>query len=84
MKPTAVTLSSSRSIFLCRWLNGDLPVVNAKTKTDAIEPLDELGNAEPAWLTRMTDCIFDFGLADDGRIEPVALSKLSKHNVINM
>jgi len=36
-------------------------VVNAKTKDDAIELLDECGNAEQAFITRMADCMFDFG-----------------------
>ena len=31
--------------------------------------LDEWGNAERASLTRMTDCMFDFRLSDDGQIE---------------
>ena len=31
--------------------------------------LDEWGNAEQASLTRMSDCMFDFRLSDDGQIE---------------
>ena len=47
-------------IYLCRWPNDEFSIVNAKTKDDAIELLDEWGNAEQASLTRMTDCMFDF------------------------
>ena len=54
------------AIYLCRWPNGEFSIVNAKTKDDAIELLDEWGNAEQASLTRMTDCMFDFRLSDDG------------------
>jgi hypothetical protein len=57
------------AIYLCRWPNGDFSIVNAKTKDDAIELLDEWGNAEQAFLTRMADCMFDFRLGDDGQIE---------------
>ena len=57
------------AIYLCRWPNGEFSIVNAKTKDDAIELLDEWGNAEQASLTRMTDCMFDFRLNDDGKIE---------------
>jgi hypothetical protein len=54
--------------YLCRWPNGDFSIVNAKNKGDAIEMLDEWGNAEEAILTPLTDCMFDFSLRDDGRI----------------
>jgi hypothetical protein len=57
------------AIYLCRWPNGDFSIVSAKTKTDAIELLDEWGNAEQASLSRMADCMFDFRLGDDGQIE---------------
>jgi hypothetical protein len=55
--------------YLCRWPNGDFSVVSARTKSDAIELLDEWGNAEQASLTRMADCMFDFRLDDEGQIE---------------
>jgi len=57
------------AIYLCRWPNGEFSVVSAKTKSDAIELLDEWGNAEQASLTRMPDCMLDFRLDDDGQIE---------------
>ena len=55
--------------FLCRWPNGDCSVVSARTKGDAIELLDEWGNAEEASVARMADCMFDFKLRDDGQLE---------------
>jgi hypothetical protein len=57
------------AIYLCRWPNGDFSVVSAKIKSDAIELLDEWGNAEQASLTLMGDCMFDFRLNDSGEIE---------------
>src|SRR5260370_23557213 len=57
------------AIYLCRWANGEFSIVNAKTKVEAIELLDEWGNAEQAFLVRLTDCMFDFRLGDDGQIE---------------
>ena len=57
------------AIYLCRWPNGDFSIVSAKTKSDAIELLDEWGNAEQASLTVMGDCMFDFRLNDSGEIE---------------
>jgi hypothetical protein len=57
------------AMFLCRWPNGEFSIVNAATKNDAIELLDEWGNAEQASVKRMPDCMFDFRLRDDGGIE---------------
>jgi hypothetical protein len=57
------------AIYLCRWPNGDFSIVNAKSKDNAIEMLDEWGNAEQAFISRMADCMLDFRLGDNGRIE---------------
>ena len=57
------------AMYLCRWPNGEFSIVSAATKDDAIILLDEWGNAEQAFLTRITDCMFDFRLGDDGQIE---------------
>ena len=70
------------AIYLCRWPNGDFSVVNAKTKNEAIEMLDEWGNAERAIVSRMTDCMFDFRLGDDGRFELVDVGECTRDSVI--
>jgi hypothetical protein len=57
------------AIFLCRWPNGEFSILSTKTKADAIDLLDEWGNAEQALLSRITDCMFDFRLRDNGQIE---------------
>lgn len=69
------------AIYLCRWPNGEFSIVNARTKSDAIALLDEWGNAEQAFLSRMTDCMFDFRLADDGQIELADIDE-STHDCI--
>jgi hypothetical protein len=66
------------AIFLCRWPNGEFSIVNARTKGDAIEMLDEWGNAEQAFLTRITDCMFDFRLTDEGQIELANISEYTE------
>ena len=63
-------------VFLCRWPNGEFSIVSAATKSDAIEMLDEWGNAEAAVLMRMPACMFDFRLNDRGEIE---LSQISQY-----
>jgi hypothetical protein len=70
------------AIYLCRWPNGDFSIVNAKTKNEAIELLDEWGNAERAIVSRMTDCMFDFRLADDGGFELVEVGEGTREGVI--
>jgi hypothetical protein len=57
------------AIFICRWPNGEFSIVAARTKSDAIELLDEWGNAEQASLKQMPECMFDFRLDDRGQIE---------------
>jgi hypothetical protein len=56
-------------IYLCRWPNGEFSIVSASNRTEAIEQLDEWGNAEQAELSRIGSCMFDFRLSDDGDIE---------------
>jgi hypothetical protein len=70
------------AIYLCRWPNGEFSIVSAKTKDEAIELLDEWGNAEQAILTRMTDCMFDFRLNDEGRIELANISEYTEERIM--
>jgi hypothetical protein len=58
------------SIFLCRWPNGSFSIVNASSKADAVELLDEFGNTDGgAAITRMPECLADFKLNDKGEFE---------------
>lgn len=70
------------AIYVCRWPNGEFSIVNAKTKGDAIEMLDEWGNAEQALLTRMPDCMFTFRLSDDGRIELAEIGEATRDSIM--
>jgi hypothetical protein len=70
------------AIYLCRWPNGEFSIVNAKTKGDAIEMLDEWGNAEQTFLTRMTHCMFDFRLGDDGQIELANIGESTQDGIM--
>src|SRR5215469_9903692 len=57
-------------LFLCRWPNGDFSVVKASSKDEAIELLDEIGNAEGSPVTPINDnFMVHFVLTDDGDFE---------------
>ena len=57
-------------LFLCRWPNGDFSVVKASNKDEAIELLDEIGNAEGSPVTPINDnFMVHFVLTDDGDFE---------------
>ena len=70
------------AIYLCRWPNGDFSIVNARTRDEAIELLDEWGNAEQALLTRIADCMFDFRLGYDGRIELASIGESTEEGIM--
>src|SRR5215831_3702137 len=53
-----------------------------RTKDDAIELLDELGNAEQASLTRMSACMFDFRLGDNGQIELAGIGEAAEEYIM--
>jgi hypothetical protein len=60
---------------MCRWPNGDLSFVSARSKEDAIIMLDEWGNAELAELKQIQDFMVDFRLTDDGELDFHALGE---------
>ena len=68
------------AIYLCRWPNGDFSIVSARSKSDAIEMLDEWGNAEQAIISRITDCMFDFRQSDDGQIELASIGESAEEH----
>ena len=70
------------AIYLCRWPNGDFSLANARTKAEAIELLDEWGNAEQATISRMTDCMLDFRLADDGQFELLNVGEHTRERIL--
>ena len=56
------------AIFLCRWPNGDRSVVLARNRADAVEKLDEVGNAEGCPMRALSETQVHFVLADDGEL----------------
>ena len=56
-------------LYLCRWPNGDCSFVFAANKGEAIECLDEVGNAEGCPLTPIPEFMAHFRLADTGEVE---------------
>jgi hypothetical protein len=56
-------------LYLCRWENGDFSVVQAKSKDDAIEMLDDVANAEGLPLYAISDFMAHFRLSDEGKVE---------------
>jgi hypothetical protein len=59
-------------LFICRWQNGDFSVVNAASRDEAMELLDEVGNADVAALFTAKNFMAHFQLkteidnAEDG------------------
>jgi hypothetical protein len=68
-------------VFMCRWPNGDLSFVSARSKEDAIVMLDEWDNAEVAELKQIQDFMVDFRLTDDGELELQAFGERSDEDV---
>ena len=56
-------------LYLCRWPNGDCSFVQAATKGEAIELLDETANAEGCALSPVQDFMVHFRLTDTGELE---------------
>src|ERR671913_1913460 len=56
-------------MFMCRWMNGDVSFVSARTKEDAIVMLDEWDNAEGAEISQIRDFMVDSRLDDEGDLE---------------
>lgn len=57
------------AVFLCRWPNGTISIVEAKNKTDANLKLNEFGNADEANLFRLREFLMDLRLTDEGALE---------------
>ena len=56
-------------MFMCRWMNGDVSFVSARTKEDAMVMLDEWADAEGAEISQIRDFMVDFRLNDEGELE---------------
>ena len=56
-------------LYLCRWKNGDCSFVQAANKGEAVEILDEIGNAEGCPLTPVQDFMVHFRVSDTGELD---------------
>ena len=56
-------------MFMCRWMNGDVSFVSARTKEDAMVMLDESDDGEGAEISQIRDFTVDFRLNDEGDLE---------------
>jgi hypothetical protein len=52
-------------LYICRWQNGDFSAVSAVSKSDAIELLDEVGNAEVCELFTVKNFMVHFRLKQE-------------------
>ena len=68
-------------LFLCRWPNGDCSIVLARNKTDAIERLDEVGNAEGCPITQLHGLQVHFSLTDDGELSVSGLGDDTRSDI---
>lgn len=71
-------------LYLCRWPNGDCSVVRATTKGEAVEILDEVGDAEGCPVTLLKDFMVHFHLSDDGEIEFEAFGEATRDALFRM
>ena len=56
-------------VYKCRWANGDFSFVSAASQQEAIEALDEIGNAEGCPLSVVEDFMVHFHLEEDGTFQ---------------
>ena len=49
-------------VYICRWQNGDFSAVSASSRAEAIELLDEVGNAEVCELFAVKNFMVHFRL----------------------
>ena len=57
------------SVYMCRWENGEVSFVSAKSKKDACFLLDEFGDAELQDVHLVKDFMVSFRLTDVGEVE---------------
>lgn len=58
-------------LFICRWQNGDFSAVSASSREEAMELLDEVGNADVAEVFTAKRFMVNFQLKKQVDEEPV-------------
>jgi len=67
---------------MCRWMNGDVSFVSARTKEDAIVMLDEWDNAEGGEISQVRDFMVDFRLNDEGDLELAEFAESCRDTIL--
>ena len=70
--------------YLCRWPNGDVSLLNARNKSDAIVLLDEFDDAESAELYRLNSLLVDLRLNDEGQLELNAVGETTEAEILKL
>ena len=68
-------------VFMCRWPNGDFSFVSARSKSEAIETLDEIANAEGCPLSVVRDFMVHFRLEEDGTFEHEGFGEVTENTI---
>src|SRR5438132_11345250 len=55
-------------VYMCRWENGEVSFVSARSKRDACLLLDEFAAVEREDLHEVQDFMLSFALSDDGEV----------------
>ena len=66
-------------IYLCRWPNGDCSVVRANNRGEAVELLDEFGNAEGCPLIPLPTFMMHLRISDEGEVEFDSFGEATEH-----
>jgi len=66
-------------LYLCRWPNGDCSVVRANNKGEAVELLDEIGNAEGCPLVPLPTFMIHLRISDEGEVEFDSFCEATEH-----
>jgi hypothetical protein len=64
-------------MYMCRWENGDLSFVYAADEDEAVNILDELGDAEDGELKRIDHFMMDFEWSDEGDLRLAQYGELT-------
>jgi len=67
---------------MCRWMNGDVSFVSARTKEDAIV-FDEWDDAEGAEIIQIRDFMVDFRLNAEGDLELAEFGESCRDAILN-
>ncbi|MBI5015523.1 MAG: hypothetical protein HZB55_08520 [Deltaproteobacteria bacterium] len=68
-------------VYLCRWPNGDVSLVEAGDTDEAAILLDEFGNADEAEFHHLVDLLVNFTLDDEGSLRVEQWGELTRREI---